>query len=65
MTRLRVTSATAARRWRPAEDALLAKLLEEGKDLGAIAVQLDRTIASVQQRRQEIYARSLKRQVEP
>jgi len=54
----RVQSSIVARRWTPDEEALLAQLLKEGKDLNAIALRMKRTIASVQRRACDLRARS-------
>ena len=53
-----VRSSIAARLWTPEEEALLAQLLAEGKDLERIAAQLKRTIASVQRRATDLRSQS-------
>ena len=58
MVRSRVQSSIVARRWSAEEDALLAQLFREGKDLDEIAVRLKRTIASVQRRVSDLRAHS-------
>jgi len=58
MARFKVQSSFPARRWTPEDDALLAELLAEGKDLAAISVRLKRTIASVQRRVGDLRART-------
>ena len=58
MVRLKVQISIPARRWTPEDEALLAQLLEEGKDLSAIALRMKRTIASVQRRACDLRARS-------
>ena len=58
MVRSRVQSSIVARRWSAEEDALLAQLFREGKDLGLIAVRLKRTIASMQRLVSDLRAHS-------
>jgi hypothetical protein len=58
MVRSRVQSSIIARRWSAEEDALLARLFREGKDLDEIAARLKRTIASVQRRVSDLRAQS-------
>ncbi len=61
----RVKSSIAARRWTPEEDAQLAGLLEERKDLAAIALQMKRTFASVQRRAADLRAQAAFRSDQP
>jgi hypothetical protein len=49
-----VRSSIAPRPWTPEEEALLARLLHEGKDPRAIAEELNRTVASVQRRASDL-----------
>jgi len=60
-----VQSSIVARRWTPADGALLAQLLEQGKNLAEIAAQLKRTYASVQRRASKVRARSAFRTDQP
>ena len=50
--------ASDPRLWTPNEEALLLELLEEGKDLRAIAVRLKRSTAAVQHHVGRLRARS-------
>ena len=61
----KVQSSIVARRWTPADEALPAQLLEEGKDLSAIALRMKRTIAAVQRRASDLRARSAFRDSKP
>ena len=58
MTGSRVESSIVTGLWAPDEEALLLELLEEGKDLHAIAVQLKRSTAAVQHHVGRLRARS-------
>jgi hypothetical protein len=49
-----VRASIRPRLWTPADEALLAQLLHEGKDLKIIATQLNRTVASVQRRASDL-----------
>jgi len=65
MLRSKVQSSVAVRRpWTPADDALLAQLLQEGKDFGEMAARLKRTVASVQRRAGDLRARAAFRKPE-
>ena len=58
MTGPRVQSSVVTGLWAPDEEALLVQLLEEGKDLRAIAVRLKRSTAAVQHHIGRLRARS-------
>ena len=58
MTGSRVQSSIVTGLWAPDEEALLLELLEEGKDLHAIAVRLKRSLAAVQHHAGRLRARS-------
>ena len=58
MTGSRVQSSIVTGVWAPDEEALLLELLEEGKDLRAIAVRLKRSAAAVQHHAGRLRARS-------
>jgi len=49
---------TMLRDWTPDEEALLAQLLQQGKDLRVIAMRLKRSIAAVQHHAGRLRARS-------
>jgi hypothetical protein len=48
---------TAAGRWKIEDDAVLAQLLEDGKELTEIALQMKRTLAAVRRRAADLRAR--------
>ena len=52
------STSIVARLWTPNEEALLVELLEEGKDLRAVAVRLKRSPAAVQHHAGRLRARS-------
>ena len=52
-------------RWTPDEEALLAQLLQEGKDWPSIAARLKRSIAAVQHHAGLLRARSAFRNSKP
>ena len=58
MTGSRVQSSVVTGLWAPDEEALLVQLLEEGKDLRAVAVRLKRSFAAVQHHAGRLRARS-------
>ena len=58
MTGSSVQSSIVTGLWAPDEEALLLELLEEGKDLHAIAVRLKRSLAAVQHHAGRLRARS-------
>jgi hypothetical protein len=65
MARTRVTSSVAARRWTAEQDAVLTRLLKEGKDLTAISARMKRTIASLERRARDLRAQAAFRSDQP